>query len=330
MPEHFGRHPLKRWQAFVFATVVTAVTLGVRLALDGPLGGQPTLVMFTVPIMLSAYAGGLYAGLLATALSYFAASYYLLPPIHSFAVASGAERWQQFFVALAGVVISASNEALHRARRQADIATREYQHAEIARQESEERYRAVVEWSPEAMIVHRSGTVLFVNPAAIKMFGAASAADLVGKRILDLIHPDVDHTMRERVLDTAGGGNVPLREERLVKLDGTGIDVEVQGTPIVYDGAPSVLASVRDITDGKRIAEALRESESRYRTLFERAPDGIVIADAKGYYIDTNAAMCRMIGYHPRRTDRTALFGHRRSGRDPAHRRGARGHQGHG
>jgi PAS domain S-box-containing protein len=71
----------------------------------------------------------------------------------------------------------------------------------------------------------------------------------------------------------------------------------VQSTSIVYDGAPCLLASLRDITDGKRIAEALRESESRYRTLFERAPDGIVIADPKGYYIDTNAAMCRMIGY---------------------------------
>jgi len=112
-------------------------TLAVRLALDGPLGGQPTLVIFTVPIMLSAYAGGLGAGLLATLLSYLAASYYLLPPLHSFAVASPAERWQQFFVAAAGIVISVLNEALHRARRRADVATREYQDAQMALRESE-------------------------------------------------------------------------------------------------------------------------------------------------------------------------------------------------
>lgn len=61
MPQPFGRHPLKQWQGFLFATVVTAVTLGVRLALHGPLEGQPTLVIFTVPIMLSAYAGGSHA-----------------------------------------------------------------------------------------------------------------------------------------------------------------------------------------------------------------------------------------------------------------------------
>jgi hypothetical protein len=64
------RHfPLKPWQAYGFALAATAATLGVRLALDGPLGGRPTSVMFTLSIMVSAYAGGWRGGLLATALS---------------------------------------------------------------------------------------------------------------------------------------------------------------------------------------------------------------------------------------------------------------------
>ena len=95
-----GSHPvarpvsalLKPWQAYVLATAACVATLGLRLALDRPLGGQPTLVIFTLPIMLSAYAGGLGAGLLATALSYLLASYFLLPPLHSFLVASTADR----------------------------------------------------------------------------------------------------------------------------------------------------------------------------------------------------------------------------------------------
>ena len=95
------------WRGYVVAVVATTATLWFRLAIDGLLGGRPTLVMFTLPIMLSAYIGGWRAGLLATALSYFEASYFLLPPISSFAVASGVERLQQFFVALAGVFISA-------------------------------------------------------------------------------------------------------------------------------------------------------------------------------------------------------------------------------
>ena len=235
-------------------------TLAVRLALDGPLGGQPTLVIFTVPIMLSAYAGGLGAGLLATLLSYLAASYYLLPPLHSFAVASPAERWQQFFVAAAGIVISVLNEALHRARRRADVATREYQDAQMALRESEGRYRAVVESSPEAIMVHRSGRVFFANPAAMRLFGATSAQDLVGRRVLDLMHPDSHHIVRDRLaLVTAPGGERPLLEIRVVALDGTVKDVEGQGTVIIYDGEPAILGSMRDITERRRAAEALRD-----------------------------------------------------------------------
>src|SRR6185295_18802423 len=88
-----------------------------------------TMVIFTVPIMLSAYVGGFRAGLLATVLTVFGASYYLLQPFQSFWIASGPERWNLFFVALAGVVISALNEALHRARRGTELAIREHQQA---------------------------------------------------------------------------------------------------------------------------------------------------------------------------------------------------------
>ena len=130
----------KRWQAYLFAILATAATFGLRLALDGQLGGRPTLMIFALPIMLSAYLGGLRAGLLATALVFFGVSYYLLPPFHSFAVASGGDRWQQLLVALSGVFISVLSEVLHRARRRADTAGRKHQ-------EAEERVRAATSQS---------------------------------------------------------------------------------------------------------------------------------------------------------------------------------------
>src|SRR5580698_3269882 len=98
----FALRPLKPWQAAAFTVSVTAATLCLRLALDGQLAGRPTLIVFTLPIMLSAYVGGLHAGLLATMLSYLGASYYLLPPIHSFWVESVVDRWDLLFVVLAG------------------------------------------------------------------------------------------------------------------------------------------------------------------------------------------------------------------------------------
>src|ERR1700722_19232748 len=90
----------------------TATTLGVRLFLTDELRGRPTLIVFTLPIILSAYLGGLGAGLLATALCYLGASFFLLPPFNSFRVTHIVDRWDLFFLVLAGVVISVLNEAL--------------------------------------------------------------------------------------------------------------------------------------------------------------------------------------------------------------------------
>ncbi len=61
---------------------------------------------------------------------------------------------------------------------------------EAALQESEQRYRALVEWSPEPVAVTRAGTILFLNPAAVTMIGATSPQQLLGKPIFDLVHPD--------------------------------------------------------------------------------------------------------------------------------------------
>jgi two-component system cell cycle sensor histidine kinase/response regulator CckA len=241
--------PGKSWQAYVFAFAATAATLGLRLALDRHLGGQATLVVFTVPIMLSAYLGGLGAGLLATALSCFAVSYFLLPPIDSFLVASEAERWQLFFVAVAGFVVSALNEALHRARRRADLAIREHEESERELAESEGRYRALVEWSPEALAVHRDGKLLFVNPAFVQLLAGAGSDDLVGISIDEFLHPDFHQVVRDRAKALMDHGTLqPLLEERIVALDGREKVVEAQSTSIVYEGHPAIFSSLRDIS----------------------------------------------------------------------------------
>lgn len=143
--------------ADLFAILVTAATLALRMALNGPLEGEPTLVIFTVPIMLSAYVGQVRAGLLATTLSFFGACFFLLPPHHSFAVGSTAYRWDLVLVVAAGVTISVLSEAVHWASWRAVAAVREHQRVEAALRESEERFHALVDWSPESLAVTRGG-----------------------------------------------------------------------------------------------------------------------------------------------------------------------------
>ena len=107
------------------------LALWVRLSIGLPFYG-PVLVIFTMPIILSAYWGGIGPGLLATAASVLAASYYLLPPIHSFAVASSAQVLQQVILAAAGMLISVICEALHRANRGASADKAKAESGQIA------------------------------------------------------------------------------------------------------------------------------------------------------------------------------------------------------
>ncbi|MEI7638968.1 MAG: PAS domain S-box protein, partial [Syntrophus sp. (in: bacteria)] len=104
------------------------------------------------------------------------------------------------------------------------------------------------------------------NMAAIKMFGATSLKDLLDKPIFDRIHPDYHQTVLARVQKmTDEGVSVPLIELKYIKLDGTIIDGEVQGTPISYDGIPAVQVAIRDITKRKQTEEALRKANELLR-----------------------------------------------------------------
>ncbi|MGB9772972.1 MAG: PAS domain S-box protein [Bacteroidota bacterium] len=134
--------------------------------------------------------------------------------------------------------------------------------------ESEEHYRRLVESSPEPMAVHCEGKFVFANPAAAKLLGAASPQELIGKPILDIVHPDYQEKVKDRVQTMIREAKeVPLIEEKFVRLDGQVIDVEVAATPITYGGKKSVQVLAHDITERKRLEEKLSAIYSLSRTM---------------------------------------------------------------
>ncbi len=164
-------------------------------------------------------------------------------------------------------------------------------HAEQRLEESEGRYRALVNWSPEAIAVQREGKLLFVNPAAVSLVGAKSADDLVGRSVMELVHPDFREIVSDRVRRAiAGETGLGMIEEKLFRLDGTTIDVEIQGTPIMYDGKPALYASMRDVTERKRLA-------ARFRRLSESNAQSMFFWNTKGDVTGANDAFLRLIGY---------------------------------
>ncbi|MGO9310398.1 MAG: PAS domain S-box protein [Spirochaetia bacterium] len=135
----------------------------------------------------------------------------------------------------------------------------ERRRAEEALRESEERYRQLVELSPDAVLVHRHGAVAFANSSALALFGAAEPTALLGREVMDLVHPDFREIVRDRSLRIQRDGEmVPREEQKCLRLDGSAFDVEVSSAPINYAGARSSLTIIRDVTDRTRAQEALR------------------------------------------------------------------------
>jgi len=140
----------------------------------------------------------------------------------------------------------------------------ELKRMEQALRKGEEHYRAMVEWSPEAINVVRDGLFVYVNPAAIQMYGARTAQDLLGTPTRDRVHPDDYQIALGRLkLLTHQHVSAPLVEMRFLKLDGTVIEVQAQAKEIDYDGAPAIHVAWRDIAERKRAQIALRDSEAR-------------------------------------------------------------------
>ncbi len=134
--------------------------------------------------------------------------------------------------------------------------------AEAALRESEENYRKLVELSPDGILIQCEGKYVYLNSAAVEIFGARTPGQVIGKAILDVIHPDYHETVREHVKLLEGGKDVPLHEIKMIRVDGMMVDVEATATPFVYRGRPAFQVVVRNITERKRAEQALRKSEA--------------------------------------------------------------------
>lgn len=149
----------------------------------------------------------------------------------------------------------------------------EHKKFEEVLQESEERYKRLVELSPDIIFIHSEGKVIFINKAGADFLGYNSPNEIVGKPFMDFIHPDNKEKVAERVqMMHTVGKTVPMFEEKYFNLKGEIIDVEVSAMAITLQGKLAVQVIARDITQRKRYEQALKSERLRLFFLLDSIP----------------------------------------------------------
>jgi len=167
--------------------------------------------------------------------------------------------------------------------------------------ESERDYRDLFERSVDGLAVIDAETlkIILCNRRAASLYGFNSPNDVIGVNPLDFIHPEDRDRAIKHIVDYLFKQD--LREAntfRTITRDGEDKWISAVGIVIDYHGKKAALASFRDITQSKRMEDALRQSEESLQITFESIKEGITITDLEGRIVMTNEAALRMSGYN--------------------------------
>ena len=165
--------------------------------------------------------------------------------------------------------------------------------AEILIQESEQKYRSLIEQASDGIIItDLKGNFLEVNQSIAKM-GGYDIEYMIGKHAKEFVPEEDIEANPFRFAELLDGGSF-LHERRYLKKDGTSIDIEINSK---LTRSNTLIGFIRDITERKRAEEALKVSEEKYRTLVDQATDGIFIADRSGKFKVINPSGIKMSQY---------------------------------
>jgi PAS domain S-box-containing protein len=279
-----------RWRQWLGPIITLAIAAAVELLLDTVLSVPNPPGFLVLAIVFAAFHGGLASGLISAAIAWTYIAIFFSSPGHVFQYTDeNLHRviiWALSMPAMALMVGRLKDRAAQ----------------DTARHEREVSFRALFEAAPDALVVaDHEGRITQVNAQAEKMFGYGGEG--LRGQTLEILLPERFRESHER-RRAEFFANPRIRpmgmglELMALRQDSSEFLTEIGLSPIRLEGGrPGVVAAIRDVSGRRKMEEALRESEARYRILFEQAAEGIFVANRAGRYTDVNSSGCALLGY---------------------------------
>ncbi len=206
-----------------------------------------------------------------------------LPAVRRIITRSGETRWVEYSATL--IEWGGRRASLNFI---SDITER--RRTEEALRRSEDRLRTLVEMAPEAIFIETNRRFAYVNPAALRLFGATRPEELLGQPVIDRYHPDFHAELRERIrMLNEGGSPIPSLDGVCLMMDGSPRHVSVCAVPFDFQNEHGTLVFTRDITERTRVETELERNHEQYRR-------AIVAANAIPYQTDFTTRKYTFIG----------------------------------
>ena len=150
----------------------------------------------------------------------------------------------------------------------------------------------------EGLVITEDGRFVTGNEAYLRLTGYTADELTALPSLIDLAPQNQREALKARLATRLAGGDAPVAyESAIITRDGREVQIDTSIRPLAAEGSRRLLAVVRDVTDRHRFEEAERESETRFRTLFEQSQAGMAFADLNGRLTSTNEAFRQLIGY---------------------------------
>ena len=240
--------PPLRYGSAVFVVILAILA---RQLLDPWVEDRLPFAFQYLALAFAAWYGGFGPAVVALLVGALGTRYFILVPRGSFAIENDQQIWGILRYLIDGSAIALLGYALTAIRRRT-----------AALRASEVRYRQLVEFTLDAIWMHTDEKLVYLNPEALQVFGVADPAELLGRPVDDIIHPEERRRAQERrKMMRSTGKRAPLTVMKFQRPDGTPVLLEVKASPIEYEGKPSIVAIGRDVTERARLEEQLRQAQ---------------------------------------------------------------------